>query len=134
VALLRPRTGFPAAERRRIMRAGNTFRAKEGNMAPDYVAVAKAGDIREGEMAAFSVGDAQVAVANVSGTFYAFGDTCTHAQCSLAEGELEGTMVICGCHGSVFDVTTGAVLTPPAREPVPSYGVRVEGDSLQVGV
>jgi hypothetical protein len=72
-------TGFPAAERRRRIRAGNVFRVKEGNMAPDYVAVAKAGDIREGEMAAFSVGDAQVAVANVSGTFYAFGDTCTHA-------------------------------------------------------
>lgn len=101
-------------------------------MAPEFTTVAEAGDIQPGQLVAFDVGGTKVAVANVDGTFYGFGDTCTHALCSLAEGDLEGTEVICPCHGSVFDVTTGDVLGPPAMEPVGSYPVRIEGDALQV--
>jgi nitrite reductase/ring-hydroxylating ferredoxin subunit len=52
--------------------------------------------------------------------------------CSLAEGDLEETTVICPCHGSEFDVTSGAVLQGPAREPVATYETRVEGDNLEV--
>ena len=103
-------------------------------MAPEFTTVTKAGDIPSGELAAFNVEDTEVAIANVDGTFYAFDDTCTHKRCSLARGDLEGTTVVCPCHGSVFDVTTGAVLAPPAVEPVGSYRVRVEGDALQVEV
>jgi nitrite reductase/ring-hydroxylating ferredoxin subunit len=103
-------------------------------MAPDFATVAKAGDIPSGELAAFNVEGTQIAIANVDGTFYAFDDTCTHKRCSLTQGELDGTTVFCPCHGSVFDVTTGAVLVPPAVEPVGSYRVRVEGDALQVEV
>jgi cytochrome b6-f complex iron-sulfur subunit len=45
---------------------------------------------------------------------------------------LEDTTVICLCHGSEFDVTDGAVLQGPAREPVETYETRVEGGSLEV--
>ena len=75
-----------------------------------FVKVADAAEVAEGELKAFDVGGARVAVANVGGTFHAFGDVCTHLQCSLAQGDLEGTVVTCFCHGSQFDVTTGAVL------------------------
>ena len=95
-------------------------------------AVAKAGDIPEGEIRAYEVGGEEVAIANVDGTFYAFNDVCTHAMCSLAEGDLDDTTVTCACHGSQFDVTTGDVLGGPAMEPVSSYDVTVEGDDIQV--
>jgi nitrite reductase/ring-hydroxylating ferredoxin subunit len=98
----------------------------------EFEVVAGADDLKEGEMQAFDVRGTQIAVANVAGTFYAFGDTCTHMQCSLAEGDLEETTVICPCHGSEFDVTSGEVLRGPAREPVGAYEVRVEGDSLEI--
>jgi nitrite reductase/ring-hydroxylating ferredoxin subunit len=94
--------------------------------------VAKTGDIPEGEMRAFEVGGEDVTIANVDGAFYAFNDVCTHAMCSLAEGDLEGTTVTCACHGSEFDVTSGDVLGGPATEPVDSYEVSVEGDDIQV--
>jgi nitrite reductase/ring-hydroxylating ferredoxin subunit len=45
---------------------------------------------------------------------------------------LDGTTVTCGCHRSQFDVTSGAVLRGPARRPVRSRVVRVEGDDLLV--
>ena len=98
----------------------------------EFVSVSRAEGIEEGEMRAFDVRGTQVAVANVAGTFYAFGDTCTHMACSLAEGDLEETTVICPCHSSEFDVTNGAVLQGPAREPVEIYETQVEGGNLEI--
>jgi nitrite reductase/ring-hydroxylating ferredoxin subunit len=94
--------------------------------------VAKVGDIPEGEIRAFEIGGEDVAIANVDGSFFAFNDECTHAGCSLAEGDLDGTTVTCACHGSEFDVTSGDVLGGPAMEPVDSYEVTVEGDDIRV--
>ncbi|MGH3119293.1 MAG: Rieske (2Fe-2S) protein, partial [Gaiellales bacterium] len=59
---------------------------------------------------------------------------CTHRQCPLAKGDLEGTIVTCPCHGSQFDVTSGAVLSGPAEESVPSYPVRIEDDAIQIAL
>jgi nitrite reductase/ring-hydroxylating ferredoxin subunit len=100
----------------------------------EFETVAGATDIAEGNLAAFDVGGERLAIANVGGAFHAFGDTCTHLQCSLAEGELEGTVVTCPCHGSQFDVTSGEVLRGPAQEPVRSFAVRVEDDALRVEI
>jgi len=99
-----------------------------------FATVAKLGDIQDGDLASFEVAGNQVAIANVGGSFYGFGDVCTHVGCSLSEGELEETTVTCPCHGSQFDVTTGAVRRPPADEPVPAFPVRVEGEDIQVQV
>lgn len=98
----------------------------------EFVPVGKASEISEGGLRAFDVGGTRVAVANVGGTLHAFSNTCTHKQCSLADGELDGTTVTCPCHGSQFEVTTGSVLNPPAVEPVRTYVVRVEGDELHI--
>lgn len=100
----------------------------------EFVKVKDATEIAEGELEAFDVHGERIAVANVGGTLHAFGDTCTHLQCSLAQGRLEGTVVTCSCHGSQFDVTTGAVLRGPAQEPVPSFAARVEDNALQVEI
>lgn len=99
----------------------------------EFVTVGTTADLSDGDMRAFEVGGRRVTVARVGGSFHAFDDTCTHRQCSLAEGDLDEATVTCACHGSQFDVTTGAVLNPPATEPVRSYPVRVEGDNLQIG-
>jgi nitrite reductase/ring-hydroxylating ferredoxin subunit len=91
-------------------------------------------EIPVGTVVAVDIGGTPIAVANVDGAFYAFDDTCTHEQCSLAEGDLVGTTVTCMCHGAEFDVRTGAVLAPPALRPVKVYRTRVDGDALQLEV
>lgn len=102
---------------------------------PRFVTVARTADIKPGELAAFDVEGMRIAVAHADGRFFAIDDTCTHEQCSLAEeGALDGTVVTCGCHGAQFDVTTGAVLAPPAFEPVKAYPVRVDHDNVMVEV
>ncbi len=98
----------------------------------EFEVVAKADDLKEGDMRTFDLRGTKIAVANVAGTFYAFGDTCTHRECSLAEGDLEETTVTCPCHGSEFDVVSGEVLRGPARVPVGSFEVRVEGGNLEI--
>ena len=100
----------------------------------EFVRVSDAAQIGEDDLAAFEVAGERIAVANVGGSFHAFGNTCTHRQCLLALGRLEGTVVTCPCHGSQFDVTTGAVLRGPAVEPVRSYATRVEDGALEVAV
>jgi nitrite reductase/ring-hydroxylating ferredoxin subunit len=99
----------------------------------EFAAVSRAGDLGQGEMRAFDVRGTRIAVANVGGAFYGFDDTCTHMRCSLAEGDLEETTVICPCHGAEFDVRSGAVLQGPARKPLATYETRVEGGNLEVG-
>ena len=75
---------------------------------------------------------ARVCVGRLGGSWIAFDDTCTHEECSLAEGELDGAVVVCPCHGSEFDVRTGDVLTPPALEPLPIYEAREDAGALLV--
>ena len=48
-------------------------------------------------------------MARVDGRLYAFDDICSHRRCNLAlGGEIDGTTIACECHGSVFDMETGA--------------------------
>jgi nitrite reductase/ring-hydroxylating ferredoxin subunit len=103
-------------------------------MAAEFITVGKTHQIPEGRLVAFDVRGAAIAVANVGGTYYAFSDTCTHEQCSLAEGDLAGTTITCMCHGAEFDVRTGKVLAPPAPSPVNVYRTRIAGDSLQIEI
>jgi catalase len=72
----------------------------------------------QGSLSLVVAGDRKIAIANIGGELHGFDDTCTHRGCSLAQGSLEGTVVTCPCHGSQFDVVTGAVVRGPATEPV----------------
>ena len=86
----------------------------------------------EGSLRRVEVEDRAVCVARTADGWIAFDDTCTHEECSLAEGELDGTIVICPCHGSEFDVRTGDVMTPPALDPLPIFDARDDGGMLFV--
>jgi nitrite reductase/ring-hydroxylating ferredoxin subunit len=101
------------------------------NMA-EFVKVAEISEIPAGEGRAFTVGDREIAIFNIGGTFYATDDTCTHQQASLAEGELQDELILCPLHFAAFDVTTGEVVSPPADEDLKTYPVKVEGDAIFV--
>jgi nitrite reductase/ring-hydroxylating ferredoxin subunit len=103
-------------------------------MAAEFVKAVNTRQIPDGGLVGVEVRGVAIAVANVGGMFYAFDDTCTHEQCSLAEGDLAGTTVTCMCHGAEFDVRTGEVLALPAPSPVKTYRTRIDGDELLVEV
>jgi 3-phenylpropionate/trans-cinnamate dioxygenase ferredoxin subunit len=99
-----------------------------------WQSVAKTSEVPPERVALFQVGDHEVAVCNVNGQFYAIDNLCTHDGGSLDQGELEGDQIECPRHGARFDVTTGAATQLPAFEAVATHEVRVQGDSIEVGV
>ena len=94
--------------------------------------IGPAGEEPAGTLRQVDVEGRAVCVGRTAGGWVAFDDTCTHEECSLAEGELDEGVVVCPCHGSEFDVRTGDVLTPPALDPLPIYEAREENGSLLV--
>ena len=102
-------------------------------MPEEFVKVGQTDDIGVGETKQVKVGDEEILVANVDGTFYATSDICTHADASLSEGDLMGDEVECYLHGSRFSVKTGEVSGPPADENLTLYQVRLEGNDILVG-
>ena len=67
----------------------------------------------------------RISIARVDDRLYAFDDLCTCAgqACPLSAGLLNGTTVMCQCHGSRFDIATGAVISGPATEALGVYEV-----------
>jgi len=100
---------------------------------PDFVHVLKLSDLPNGTKKAVVVSGRKIMVVNANGQYFAMDDACSHAGCALStEGMVDGETITCGCHGSQFDLSTGAVLAPPAYVPMKIYHVKVEGDSLLV--
>ena len=98
----------------------------------EFQTVGKVSEIAPGEMKLIDLAGEAVVVANVDGTFYAFGNKCTHVGGPLAEGELDGDTVICPWHATIFDVKSGEPMGGPGEDSVPTYEVRVEGDDIQL--
>ena len=71
-------------------------------------------------------------VRDEEGHVHAIGDTCSHAEVSLSEGEVEDCTIECWLHGSQFDLRTGKPTGLPATKPVATYPVTVEGDDVLV--
>jgi 3-phenylpropionate/trans-cinnamate dioxygenase ferredoxin component len=73
-----------------------------------------------------TLGDDRIAMFRIGDEVFAVGDRCSHAEASLAEGEVFDYEVECPRHGSAFDLRTGKPLALPATKPVPTYEVTIE--------
>ena len=81
-----------------------------------------------GAVAVTTAGGDKVVVAQPeAGQVVAFSAICTHQGCAVTPN---GDRLDCPCHGSVFEAFTGAVVQGPADEPLPAFGVRVDGDQV----
>ena len=91
-------------------------------------------DVAPGTAQRFDVGGHRIALVRVDEDFYAIGDRCTHADVSLAEGDVypETREIECWKHGSTFSLVTGQPSTLPATRPEPVYDVSVVNGDLVV--
>jgi cytochrome P450/nitrite reductase/ring-hydroxylating ferredoxin subunit len=94
--------------------------------------VGPAEDVPVGTLRKVEVDGRAVCIGRATGGWVAFQDECTHEECSLTDGELDGPVIVCPCHSSEFDLLTGDVLSPPALEPLPIYQARAEEGRLRV--
>ena len=98
----------------------------------EWVDVAEASELTPGTWRSVDVDGTEVAVFNLDGAYYAIEDVCTHDGGILTGGAIEGDVIVCPRHGARFSIRTGAVLSPPAYEDVPTFPVRVSGGIVQV--
>ena len=89
----------------------------------DWVFVGTRSEMLPGEYKVVWDGDTAIAVYNIDGDLYAIEDVCSHDGGELAGGEVHGFEVECPRHGARFDVRTGAVMCPPAYEPIARFPV-----------
>ena len=91
-------------------------------------------DVAPGEARRFEVAGQRVAVARVADEFFAIDDTCSHADYSLSEGDVDvdECALECPAHGSLFDLRTGDALTLPAVSPVAAHEVTVTDEGVFV--
>ena len=98
--------------------------------------VAPSDAVPDGSVVPYYLGDRKlrVSIARVGGRLYAFDDlcTCSAPPCPLSGGLLTGTTVMCQCHGSRFDITTGAVIRGPATDALNLYEVQEVEDGIQI--
>ena len=92
------------------------------------------GALASGEARRFDVGDHRVALVRLGDDFHAIGDRCTHADISLAEGEVDDDecTIECWKHGSTFSLLTGEPQCLPATKPTPVHEVEIDGDEVVV--
>ena len=91
-------------------------------------------DLAPGTARRFDVDGQRIAVVRIGDDFYALGDRCSHADFSLAEGDVwaDELEIECPKHGSTFSLTTGEPQTLPATQPVPVYTIQIDGDDVSV--
>ncbi len=93
-------------------------------------------ELAAGTARRFDVAGQRVCVVRIEDDFYAIGDRCSHADFSLAEGEVwpDEREIECWKHGSSFSLVTGEPQSFPATVAVPVYNVRVEDGDVMVEV
>jgi nitrite reductase/ring-hydroxylating ferredoxin subunit len=101
---------------------------------PLRLALCAVGDVGAGEALKVEAGGLTVAVFNLDGDFYVTDDACTHGPGQLSEGFIEGDQVECNFHQGVFNIRTGAVVTPPCVIPVKTYPAVVDNGTVYLEV
>jgi len=93
-------------------------------------------ELASGTARRFDVDGRAVAVVRIGDDVYAIGDTCTHGEVSLSEGEVwcVEKEIECWKHGSAFSLETGVPSTLPATVPVPVYVARVVDGQIEIDV
>ena len=92
--------------------------------------------LADGEAQRFDVDHHRLCVIRIGEQVYVIGDTCTHQDISLSEGEVDVDTchIECWKHGSSFSLLTGEPDVFPATRPVPVYRAWVEDGEVFVDI
>ena len=100
----------------------------------EFVRVARVEEVLEGKFTESKASENPILLTSISGKIYAIGALCSHLNLSMAKGIIKRNVLTCPHHGSEFDITTGANLKGPAKKPIQTYEVKIEGNNVFVKV
>ncbi len=98
----------------------------------DWTAVGDAAELKDGKPHATLAQDTPVLLLRHGDGIHAIHNRCSHRGCLLSDGEVEGHVVTCGCHGSQFDVRDGSLLHGPATASQPAFEARENAGKVEL--
>jgi nitrite reductase/ring-hydroxylating ferredoxin subunit/uncharacterized membrane protein len=99
----------------------------------DWSAATEASRLPQGRLTRVVVDDTPVLLLRAGDRILAVHDRCSHRGCSLSgTGEVDGEYIVCGCHGSMFDLRDGSIHRGPATAPQPAFEVRERDGHIEV--
>lgn len=99
-----------------------------------FFPAAKIGDILDDEVIPVTVDAEEIALYRVEGELFATQALCTHEKVNLCDGFIMGDQIECPLHGACFNIRTGKVLNLPAEVDLKTYPVKLEGETVLVGI
>lgn len=101
----------------------------------EFVKATTINKILIGKKIKIKVKNNEIMLANVGGKIYAIENICSHEQCGLNEGDLNGFVITCSCHGAKYDVRNGnGFKETPWGSGQESFEVKVEGNDVFVKI
>jgi 3-phenylpropionate/trans-cinnamate dioxygenase ferredoxin component len=100
----------------------------------DFVEIAPAEELPNGERMFIEIDATPIVVFNIDGIIFAIADICSHDDGPLGDGELKDFEITCPRHGASFDIRNGKALSLPAIIDIPAYPVRLVEGKIQVGL
>ena len=100
----------------------------------EFVPVGTVDELNIGGRLFVEIDGIRIVVINISGSYYAIADVCSHDDGPVGEGTIEGFEITCPRHGARFDIRTGKVMALPAFIDIPAYPVRLVGDQIEIGL
>lgn len=94
--------------------------------------VARLGDAPLGSLRCVMLDGVPVLLCHSAAGVHALADRCSHAGQPLRNGRIRGDTLICPFHGARFRLHDGSAVGGPAREPIRSYPVRIEGEDILI--
>jgi thiosulfate dehydrogenase [quinone] large subunit len=104
--------------------------AAPSTTAPAGTQIGHASQVPVGGAASFTdpkTGDPALVLQLSRGRFVAYDAVCPHAGCTVGYASA-ARLIVCPCHGSEFDPSTGAVISPPAPRGLTPIQVAVSGN------
>ena len=103
-------------------------------MSDEYLRVASLAEIPRGQTLCVTVQGREILLCHTADGVFAVDNLCSHAAERLSGGRLKGCRILCPLHGAAFDVRDGAALSKPAREPIATYPVRLDDNTVLIAL
>ncbi|MFL6309866.1 MAG: Rieske (2Fe-2S) protein [Nitrososphaera sp.] len=105
-------------------------------MSEEWVEVGSEKSLKNGDMIDFEHGNKKILIAKIAGNVYATDRICTHAYADLSTGIIneEENTVTCPLHLSAFKLDTGIPQNLPAEEPIKTYKVKIQDNSIYINL
>jgi len=98
----------------------------------EWLKACSADDLKDGQMLGVVLNGRRILVTSTQGKIAALDGVCTHEDADLSLGFLTNEGVRCPLHLSVFCLTDGSPLNPPADKPIRTYNVKIVDGAVYV--